>query len=65
MNQPTHYKPSPRYYCSIQKADTPHYIRANGETAVCLSCFRGEDRPVKQLVKALPGNRGGPERHLG
>jgi len=53
-----------RFFCPKSRTDTLHYIRANGETAVCLSCFRGEDRPVKQLVQALPAISGGPEKRV-
>jgi len=62
-NQPTPRKPNCRFYCPKCKADTPHYLRASGESALCLAC--GDERPVKHLVQALPVNRGGPERHLG
>jgi len=59
-NQPR--KSNCRFYCPKCKAATPHYLRANGESALCLAC--GDERPVGQLVRALPALSGGPERRV-
>lgn len=61
-NQPTPRKSNRRFFCPKCKADTPHYLRASGESALCLAC--GDERPVKQLVKASPALSGGPERRV-
>ena len=64
MILPAPRKPTRRFFCSTCGADTPHYLRADGRAAICLAHSRSEDRPVKELVQAMPVTKGWPEKRV-